>query len=121
MADIQGLRFSEPLPIGEHKKQANQPVEVNEAPPVKQLDGEVVKLEEIGFGGGVYCEVWEGRWEKGRGEGIDGEKAGDKGVRGEKVDVEKVSLSLTAFILLKWLFIGGLESAPNTQITREGA
>jgi len=45
----------------------------------------------------MYCEVWEGRWEKGGGEkgsdeDVGGEKAGEKGVGGEKAGVEKVAL-----------------------------
>jgi len=69
----------------------NQSVEANEAPPVKRLDGEVTKLRDIAFAGGVHCEVWRGVWERGSGEGIDEKKVGDKGL-----SVEKVSLSLTA-------------------------
>jgi len=99
----------------EHETQSNRSVEVNEAPTVKRLDGDVTRVEEVSIAGGLYCEVWEGRWERGSGEGISREKVGDKGVRGEKV-----SLSPTASILLIWLFVGGLESTPSTQVTREG-
>jgi len=120
MTDIQRFRFREPLPTAEHEKQANQSVEVNEAPPVKRLDGEVTRLAEIPFGEGVCCEVWRGEWKKGRGEGIDGKRIGGKGVGREKVDVEKVSLSPTASILLMLRPVGGLENAPSTQVTREG-
>jgi len=121
MADIQRLRFREPLPIAEHEKQVNQSVEANEAPSVERLDGEVMKLQEVDVGGGVYCKVWEGRWEtinrrKDGGEGICGEKMGDKGT-----SREKVSLSLTVSILLIRFFVGGLESTPSTRVTREGA
>ena len=40
-------------------------VEASEVPPVKRLDGEVTRLGDIPFAGGLYCEVWVGRWEKG--------------------------------------------------------
>jgi len=98
MADTQKLRFLEPLPQRE------------EIPLVKRLDGEVTRLGEIAFAGGMYCEVWVGRWEKGSREGTGG----------EKVDVEKVSLSLATSILLTRVVIGGLESTSNTQVTGEG-
>ena len=106
MVDIQKLRFDEPLPhrTAEHEIQS-QSAEANEAPPVKRLDKEVTRLGEIAFAGGMYCEVWVGRWEKGggergSGEGVGGEKSGDKGAGGEKGDVEKVNLNLITFILL---------------------
>jgi hypothetical protein len=97
MADIQKLRSNEPLlrRTAEQEVQESQSVEANEAPPIKQLDGEVTRQEEIAFGGGMYFEVWVGRWEKGGGEEVGG---------------KKVSLSLTTLILLMWLFAGGLES-----------
>ena len=90
MVDVQNLRFNEPLP--------RQPVEANEAPPVKRLDGEVTRLEEIAFAGGTYCEVWVGRWEK----------------RGGEVGGEKVGLSFAVFVLLTFSLAGGLESTPDT-------
>jgi len=99
MTDTQKLRFLEPLPQRE------------ETPLVKRLDGEVTSIGDIAFAGGMYCEVWVGRWEKG----------GREGIGEEKVDVEKVSLSLTTPILLIWLVIGGLESTSNTQVTGTGA
>jgi len=54
-------------------------------------------------------------------EWIGEQKVGNKGASVEKVDVEKVSLSLTASIPLIWSFVGGLENTPNTQVTREDA
>ena len=83
-------------------------IEVNEAPPVKRLDGEVTRegQEDLPFSGGTYCEVWIGRWEK---------------RSGEKVEVEKVSLSPVTSILLMGLSVGGLESNPNNGATRDGA
>jgi heat shock protein HslJ len=65
-------------------RRESQSVEVKEVPPVKRLDGEVVRQGETAFTGGMYCEVWVGQWEKG----------------GGKLDPEKVSLSLNAPILL---------------------
>lgn len=79
------------------------PVEANEVPSIKRLDGEITRLEDIAFAGGTYCEVWVGRWVKGSGE------------------VEKVSLSLTTVFLLIKLFLGSLESTSRTQVTGEGA
>ena len=105
MTDFQGLRFSEPLPRRTTEHKTREPVEVNEAPSVKQLDGEVTKEGEIAFGEGAYCEVWKGRWKKGGGEEIG----------------EIVSFSLTTSILLTWLFVGGLESTSDTQCNRGGA
>ncbi|KAF9653023.1 kinase-like protein [Thelephora ganbajun] len=77
------LRSHEPLPrhTSEHETQDSQPVEVNEAPPVKRLDGEVTRLGEIAFAGGLCCEVWIGRWEKGGGEKVDVEKVALKALR----------------------------------------
>lgn len=65
-----------------------QSVEVNGAQPVKRLDGEVVKLGEIPYSAGTWFETWVGQWErptKGRRGGVDE----------EKVEIEKVSQSLT--------------------------
>jgi hypothetical protein len=79
-----------------------QSSQANETPPVRRLDGEVTRNGETPFTGGTYCDVWVGRWVRpGSGE-------------------EKVSLSLTTFILLTGLFVGGLEGTPN-RVTREGA
>ena len=128
MADIQRLRFHEPLPTVEHEIQEDQStgadnplrtakhetpddqsdgqsIEADEPPPIKRLDGEVTRLGDMPFAGGMYCEVWVGRWVKsannGSGEGIGGEEVRGKGVSEGKVDVEKVSpVSLTAFSLL---------------------
>jgi hypothetical protein len=90
----------------EREVQDTPPIEADEAPPVKRLDGEVTRLGTISFSGGTYCEVWVGQWVKGG---------------GAKVEVEKVSLSLTTSILLMELFVGSLESTSHTHVTREGA
>ena len=82
--------------------QTGQPVETNQTPPIKRLDGEVTSLGDVPFAGGTYCEVWVGQWRK-------------------KEDWEEVSLSLIASILLTWLLTGCLESSQNGQIAREGA
>lgn len=102
---FQWPQFPEPPPrrITEHETQDASPVEGNEPPPIRRLDGEITRLEDIAFAGGTYCEVWVGRWVKGGGED------------------EKVSLSLTTSVLLKKFFLGSLESTSHTQITREGA
>ena len=105
MADIQRVRFNEPSLIRTTEPES-QPVEANETPPVKRLDGEVVRLGEIAFSGGTYCEIWAGRWKK----------PGDK-----EADGEKVSLSPITSTLLMWLFAGGLESVSIAQVFREDA
>ena len=126
-ADIQKVRFNEPplRRITEQKTRDNQPVEANEVPPIRRLDGEVVREGDIAFAGGMHFEVWIGRWEKGGrkegGEGVGGETIDYKEASGEKVGVEKVGSSPAISIPLIWLFVGGLESVPNAQVTREGA
>ena len=102
--DIRELQSHESLPrhTTEHE---TQDIQSDEPPPVKQLNGEVTRIGDIAFGGGMYCEVWEGEWRKG---------GGGKGNGGESVKVEKVSLSLAISILLIGL-VGGLESTSNTQ------
>jgi hypothetical protein len=118
MADIQKLQLDEPLPPPNAERESG---EVNEAPPVKQLDGEITRLEEIPFAGGTYCEVWVGRWVKEVGtEKPGGREAGREKTGGEKTDGEKVSFNLVTSILPTRLFVGGLESTPNNQIAREG-
>ena len=109
MADIQKVRFNEQSlrRPEEQEKRENQPVETDGAGPVKRLDGEVVRLGEVAFAAGTYCEVWVGRRENSETES----------------GVEKVSLSLTIPIQLMWLFVGGIEDPSSTQVTsiREGA
>lgn len=95
----------------EHTAQDNQPVEADEAPPVKRLNGEVTRQGESAFAGGTYCEVWVGQWIKPVGEGVGGEGS----------NVEKVSLSLADHIPLIWVFVGCIESASNIPVTKEGA
>ena len=114
MADVQKLRSNEPLPPPNTERESS---EINEAPPVKQLDGEVTRLEEVPFARGTYCEVWVGRWVK----EVGAEKPGSGEAGGEKTDGEKVSSSLVASIMPRRLFVGGLENTPNIQIAREGA
>ncbi|KAF9649126.1 kinase-like protein [Thelephora ganbajun] len=65
----------------EPETQDSQLVEANTASPVKQLDGEVTRLGEVALAGGMYCEVWIGRWEKGGGEKTDVEKVALKALR----------------------------------------
>jgi len=65
--------------------QDTQLVEAYELPTVKRLDGEVTKVGVLAFAGGTSCEVWVGQWEK----------CGGGEIGGERVDVEKVSLSLS--------------------------
>jgi len=78
-----------------------QSVQASEAPPIKRLDGEVTKLKETPLAKGRYCETWEGQWVN---------------ESGEKLKVERMSLNLTASVLLTGVFIGGLESTPNRDI-----
>ena len=111
MADVRKLRFIESLPCRttERETQESQSVEANETPPVKRLDGEVVRevmrRGETAFAGGTYCRVWVGWWEKGGGE----------------VGREKVSLGLATSILLTRPLVAGLESISKTQCNRESA
>jgi hypothetical protein len=102
VSDIQKLRFKEPLLRRTAEQKTQEPAEINEAPSVKLLDGEVMRGGEIAFAGGTYCEVWIGRWKK-------------------EVGEEKVSLSPTTSTLPTRPFVGGLESASDTQGDREGA
>ena len=106
MPDTQRFQFHESLPHTTEPE--TQDIKANEEPPVKRLDGEVTKRgeEDIPFSGGTYCEVWVGLWEK---------------RSGEKVEAEKVSLSLVISILLIALSVGGLESTPNGHVARDGA
>ena len=76
MADVQKPQSQEPLPIAGHETQGNQPIKTNKGTSVQRLDGEVTRLGDSAFSGGMSCEVWEGRWER---------RVGDK------VEVEKVS------------------------------
>ena len=89
--DIQRVQFDEPLSrrtLERETQEESQLIEVNEALPVKRLDGEVTRLGKVAFAGGMYCEIWVGRWKKG----------------GEREEVEeKVCLRLTTFILLTQL------------------
>ena len=75
---------------------------------VRRLDGEVTRLGDIAFDGGTHCEVWIGKWVKG------GRMEGGEG------DVEKVRLRFVS-TPLTWPFVGGLENASSTSVTREGA
>lgn len=50
------VRFNEPSLIRTTEPES-QPVEANETPAVKQLDGEAVRLGEIAFSGGTYCAI----------------------------------------------------------------
>ena len=83
--NIQKPRPSElpPHQITEHEIQDVQPTESNEAPPVRRLDGEFTKTEDVAFASGAHCEVWKGQWVKGG-------------------DVEKVRLRLIMSVPLTW-------------------
>jgi len=89
MLDIRKVRFDEllqPRAVRQGTRDS-QSVNVSELPPAKRLDGEVVREGEIAYSGGMYCEVWAGKWKKGVVEiGVE--------------RVEKVSPGLTAAILL---------------------
>jgi len=84
MADVPKVRFNEPLlrPTAKRGTRDSQSTNANELPPVKRLDGGVVKTGNIPFSGETHYELWTGEWKKGAGE-VGG------------VGVEKVSLSLT--------------------------
>ena len=83
MADIQMFQSQESLPrhTTGSETQDTQSVEANEPPPVKRLDGQVTRIGDIAFAGGMYCDVWVGEWKK---------SGGGKGNGGENVEVEKV-------------------------------
>jgi len=83
MADIQKVRFDEPLPrlTAKRGSRDTQSISANELPSVKRLDGEVVKMGDFPLSGGTHYDLWTGQWKKGSGE-------------------EKVSQSLATFILL---------------------
>lgn len=118
MPGIQEPWDPEPPPhrTAEYEVQDVQPAEVDEAPPVRQLDGAVTRLGSIPFSGGTYCEVWMGQWAKG------GHMDGGRGDVGEgQVKVEKVKLRLVTPTPLKQLFVGGLENGSGPRITGEGA
>ena len=108
MPDTQKFQSHESESLPHTAEPETQDIKTNEEPPVKRLDGEVTRRgeEDIPFSGGTYCEVWVGLWEK---------------RNGEKVEAEKVSLSLVISILLIALSVGGLESTSNSQFTRGGA
>jgi len=83
MTDIQS-NAPPPLRVTEGGTRESQPVEAGEVPPVKRLDGEVVRQGELPFAAGTHCQLWAGRWRK----------------RGGEEDVyEKVGSSLTSSIL----------------------
>lgn len=89
----------EPETLDSHSVETNQP------PPVRKLNGEVARQEEMAFVAGPHCEVWIGLWGKGGGvkdstEGTGGGKVGGEGVEGENSDVEKVNPGLITSILL---------------------
>jgi len=69
---------------------------------VPRLGGQVARLNEFAYSGGVYCDIWVGWWDKGHG--------GGEGA-------EKVSLSRTTSIPLTWPHVGSLESTESTQVT----
>ena len=89
MADVQKVRFDEPLlrPTAKRGTRDSQLIDPNELPPVKRVDGEVVRTGDIPFSGGMHYDLWAGQWKKGAGE-VGG------------VGVEKVSLSLATPIPL---------------------
>ena len=121
-ANIQKVRFSEPSlrRTVEQNTDDDQSAEANEAPPVRRLDGEVVRTGEMPFSGGMHFEVWTGRWEKGgkkkSGGEVNGEKIDDKEASGEKV-----GSGFVVSILLMWFFVGRLEDFSSIQVTGESA
>lgn len=68
--------------------QESQQAESSKPLSVQRLDGSVTRMGEVPFAGGIHCEVWVGRWDKGG-------KIG-----GEEADPEKVHLSLATVITL---------------------
>ena len=103
MPDIQTSRSSEPPlhRIAEHEIQNVQSTKANGVMPVRRLDGEVTKTDDVAFTAGPHCEIWRGQWVKGG-------------------DVEKVRLRHFMSTPLTWPFVGGLENASSTSVIREG-
>jgi len=108
MVDVQKVRFNEPLlrPAAKRGTRDSQSINANELPPVKRLDGEVVRTMEIPFSEGTHYDLWAGQWEKGAGE-VGG------------VGIEKVSPSLTTPIPLIRPCVGGHESAQTPSCISE--
>ena len=104
MPDIQMSWSSEPPlhRIPDSEIQNVQSTKAKEVLPVRRLDGEVTKTDDVAFAAGPHCEIWRGQWVKGR-------------------DVEKVRLRLIMSTPLTWPFVGGLENASSISVTREGA
>ena len=112
MAEIHRVQSNAPPPrrIVKRGSRENRLAGANGVPPVKRLDGEVVRQGNCAFASGLYWEVWEGRWKKcGRAEG------------GTEGTDERVRLSLTIPIPLTRSFIGRYEDTSRTKTIREGA
>ena len=72
-----------------------QPTELNEAPPVRRLDGEVTRTGDIAFTAGPHCEIWIGEWVKGgRTEGGEGDV--------EKVRLRPIYVCPANLVLYRW-------------------
>ena len=110
MANLQRIQFTvQPSPPPRITERAARESEV---PPVKRLDGEVMKQSKLPFAGGTNCEVWVGRWKEHSG------ACGREEAYEEKVGL---SLSLTTSTLLTKLFVGGLKSPSDVRATGEGS
>lgn len=66
MTDVQRIRFNEPSRPGttERKERESQSGGVDAFPGVDRLDG-VKKVGSNPYAGGVYYDVWMGKWKKG--------------------------------------------------------
>ena len=107
MSGVQRVQSTVPPPrhVSKPRTQESQLVEVNEVPPVKRLNGEVTRQQELTSAGGTNCDVWLGRWKKCR-RGWGGR---------EEVYEEKVCSSLITSTLLTWIFIGRVESSSSAE------
>jgi len=92
--------------VAERGARESRLVKANWVPPVKWLNGEVVRERKLVSPDGTCREVWVGWWKKSsRGEG-----------GGEKKYWEMVGLSLTTPALLTWLYVGHFEDTSDTRV-----
>ena len=111
MAEIHRVQSNAPPPrrVVNRESRESQLAGAGGVPPVKRLDGEVVRQGNCAFASGPYWEVWEGRWKKG----------GRAEVGGEETD-KKVSSNLNIPTLLTRPFVGDTESTSRAEIVGEG-
>jgi len=112
MAEIHRVQVNTPPQrrVVTSRNQESRLAEADGVPPVKRLDGEVVRQGSCAYASGPYWEVWEGRWKK--------RSLGQGG--GEETE-ERVSLSPIIPTPLMRPFVGRFESTSRPEIVRGGA